>query len=65
MEDVFKIRYNDKLDKLEIAPKSKREKVIKFTTNHKLMTAVFTSFVIFSGINIYLICTFFKILGNV
>lgn len=64
MEDVFKIRYNDKLDKLEIAPKNKREKIIKFINSHRFMTIIFTSFVIFSGINFYLIYTFFKILGN-
>lgn len=65
MEDVFKIRYNDKLDKLEIAPKSKSEKILRFINTHKVITAVFTSFVIFSGINFYLVYTFFKIFGNI
>ncbi len=64
MEDVFKIRYNNKLDKLEIPKKNKGEKIIKFISEHKFISLVFTSFVVFSGINFYLIYTFFKVLGN-
>ena len=62
MEDVFKIRYNNKLDKLEIPKENKGEKIMNA---HKFIVMIFTSFVIFSGINFYLIYTFFKILGNV
>ena len=65
MEDVFKIRYNNKLDKLEIPKENKGEKIVKFMNAHKFIVMIFTSFVIFSGINFYLIYTFFKILGNV
>ena len=64
MEDVFKIRYNNKLDKLQIPKKTKGEKMIKFISAHKFFSIIFTSFIIFSGINFYLIFTFFKILGN-
>lgn len=65
MEDVFKIRYNNKLDKLEIPKKNKGEKIIRFISEHKFISLVFTSFVVFSGINFYLIYAFFKVLGNI
>ncbi len=65
MEDVFKIRYNTKLDKLEMPKEKKGKKIIKFIDTHKFISIIFGSFVIFSGINFYLIFSFMKILGNI
>lgn len=65
MENVFNVKYNTKLDRLEIPKERVTHKVFKFLENHKLISIIFTSFIILSGINFYLIYSFMKILENI
>ena len=65
MENVFNVKYNTKLDRLEIPKERTAHKVFKFLENHKFFSVIFTSFIIFSGINFYLIYSFVKILENI
>lgn len=65
MEDVFNIKYNSKLDKLELPKERKRKQIFKFIQNNKIFSIVFVSFFALSGINFYLIYSFIKILENI
>jgi len=65
MEDVFNIRYNTKLDKLEIVKEKKGENKFKRLLKHKFLSIILVSFVGLSVINFYLIFSFMKILENV
>ena len=64
MENVFNIKYNYELDKLEMVKTNKRS-FVNFLQKHKFFSVIFTSFFIFAGINFYLIYSFLKILENV
>lgn len=65
MENVFNVKYNPKLDRLEMPKERTTNKVFKFIENHKIISIIFTSFIILSGINFYLIYSFVKILENI
>ena len=65
MENVFNVKYNTKLDRLEMPKEKRTHKVLNFFGNHKFMSAIFTSFIVLSGINFYLIYSFIKILENI
>lgn len=65
MENVFNVKYNTKLDRLETPKEKSMHKVFKFLENHKFISVIFTSFIILSGINFYLIYSFVKILENI
>ena len=65
MENVFNVKYNAKLDRLEMPKERTTNKVFKFIENHKIISIIFTSFIILSGINFYLIYSFVKILENI
>lgn len=65
MENVFNVKYNTKLDRLEVSKEKRMHKVLKFLENHKFISIIFTSFIILSGINFYLIYSFMKILENI
>ena len=65
MENVFNVKYNTKLDRLEVPKERTTNKVFKFIENHKIISIIFTSFIILSGINFYLIYSFVKILENI
>ena len=65
MENVFNVKYNTKLDRLEMPKERVTHKVFKFLENHKFISVIFTSFIILSVINFYLIYSFMKILENI
>lgn len=65
MENVFNVKYNTKLDRLEIPKKRGKFSVWNFIKNHKFLTIVLMNFLIFSGINFYLIFSFMKILESI
>lgn len=65
MENVFNVKYNTKLDRLEMPKESTTNKVFKFLENHKFISIICASFIILSGINFYLIFSFIKILENI
>ena len=65
MEDVFNVKYNTELDKLEIKKEGMIKKIFKFINKHKFISTMFISLLVFSAINFYLIYSFMKILENV
>lgn len=65
MENVFDIRYDTKLDKLEIPKEKYLNKILNLILKNKFITLVFSSFIAFSIINFYLIYNFMKILENI
>lgn len=65
MENIFNINYNTKLDKLEIQKRNKVNKIFKFIHKNKFISLIFTSFIVFSAINFYMIYSFMKILENI
>lgn len=65
MENIFNVKYNSKLDKLEISNKNGKFKLFNFFKKHKFFSTILISFFIFAGINFYLIFSFMKILENI
>lgn len=65
MENVFNIKYNTKLDRLELTKEKRKSKIWKFVLNYKFISIVLVSFFVLSSINFYLIYTFMKILENI
>lgn len=63
-DEIFKIRYNTKMDRLEMQQKKGANKVTGIMKRHKLMTTVCIAFLIFATINIAMICSFMNILQN-
>ena len=61
-ENVFNVRYNTKLDRLELRKKNKfMEKIQK----HKVVRLIVTIFIMFSCLNFFLIYNFMKILETI
>lgn len=65
MENIFNVKYNSKLDRLEIPNENRKFKILNFFKNHKFFSTILISFLVFSGINFYLIFSFMKILENI
>jgi len=65
MENVFNVRYDTKLDKVEIPKEKNLNKIINLIQKNKFITLVFSSFIALSLINFYLIYSFMKILENI
>ena len=65
MENVFNVKYNTKLDRLEIPRKKGKFSVRSFVKKHKFLSIVLVNLLIFSGINFYLIFSFMKILESI
>lgn len=65
MENIFNVKYNSKLDRLEIPKENRKFKIFDFFRNHKFFSTILISFFVFSGINFYLIFSFLKILENI
>lgn len=65
MENIFNVKYNSKLDRLEIPKETRKFKIFDFFKNHKFFSMIIMSFFIFSGIYFYLVFSFMKILENI
>lgn len=65
MENIFNIKYNTKMDRLEIEKERAGSKIYKFIQKHKFISIIFISFFTLSTINFYLIYSFMKILENI
>ena len=61
-ENVFNVRYNTKLDKLELR---KKNKLLDAIHKHKVVSILFTILIMFSCLNFFLIYNFVKILENI
>ncbi len=64
MENVFNVRYDAKLDKLEIPKDKWKDRMCKFIRKNKFISLVFSCFVALAGINFYLIFSFMRILES-
>lgn len=65
MGDIFNVKYNEKLDRLEIPKEKSAIGLWKFVKKHKFFSSILLSLFIFLGINFYLIFSFMKILENI
>lgn len=63
-DEIFNIKYNAKLDKLEMKSNTRLNRMWRRIKHHKLMTTVMLAFVIFSMINVAMIWSFMNILQN-
>lgn len=61
----FDVKYNTKLDKLEIQRESWISKLSKTIKRHKLISTITIAFLMFSTLNIVMIYSFMKILQNI
>ena len=64
-DEIFNIRYNTKLNRLEIKKKSWTSKLSDFFKNHILLSITIISFIIFSIIDILLIYNFMMVFNNI
>lgn len=64
-DEIFKVRYNATLNRLEIHEEGWTSKLWKRIKKHKFMTTVFFTFILFSSINFLLIHHFMKILQTI
>ena len=63
-DEIFQVRYNTKLDRLEIGHERLVKRIIKTMIRHKLITVIAITFLIFSTLNVVMICNFLKLLEN-
>ena len=61
-ENFFNVKYNTKLDRLELR---KKNKILEMIQKHKMISILFTILIMFSCLNFFLIYNFVKILENV
>ena len=64
-DEMFQIRYNTKLNRLQIKNESWTSRIYKKIKNYKLLTTVIIALIIFSTANIIMIYNFIEILQNV
>jgi len=64
-DEIFQIRYNTKLNRLEMKGEGWTSKLVKIIKRHKLLTTTVIAFGLFSTINIIMIYSFMNILQNV
>lgn len=61
-DEIFQIKYNTKLNRLEMGKESWTSRVTKKIRNHKLLTTTMIAFFIFATLNMVMIYSFMKIL---
>lgn len=61
-DNYFNIRYNTKVDRLEVRKKNKFMEKIK---THKIITLSVTLLIMFSCLNFFLIYNFIKVLASI
>lgn len=64
-DEIFQIRYNTKLNRLQIGSESWTSKINKKIKRHKLLTTIIIALITFSTANIIMIYNFMEILQNV
>ena len=65
MENIFNVKYNTKLDRLEIPKEKEKNTILGFVKNNKFFSIIVTSVLVLSGINFYLIYSFMRILEHI
>ncbi len=61
-DEVFQIRYNTKLNRLQIKEESWTSKLFRKVKKHKLITTTIIAFIMFSTINLLMIYHFINLL---
>lgn len=64
-DEVFQIRYNTNLNRLQIGHERWTNRLLKTMKRHKLITTAIISFFMFSTVNVIMIYNFMKILQNI
>ena len=64
-DEIFQIRYNTKLNRLQIGSESWTNKIHKKIKRHKLLTTIIIALITFSTVNIIMIYNFIEILQNI
>lgn len=64
-DEIFQIRYNTKLDQLEMKRENWTSRLSKKVKRHKLLTTTIIAFFMFATINLIMISSFMKILQNI
>ena len=64
-DEFFKIRYNTKLNRLQIRKETWTSRLFEKIKTHKLITTVILTFLLFSIINIIMIYNFMTILQGI
>ena len=64
-DEIFNIRYNTRLNRLEIKNESWTSKFTKFFKKHMLLNIFLIAFILLSSINFLLIYNFMAILTNI
>ena len=63
-DEIFQVRYNTKMDQLQIGHEKLVKRIIKTMRRHKLITVTAITFLIFSILNVVMIYNFLKLLEN-
>ena len=63
-DEIFNIRYNEQLNKLELKKESWTSKLKSIIKNNKFITITLITFIMFSSLNFIMICNFIKLLEN-
>ena len=64
-DEIFQIRYNTKLNRLEMGGQNWISKIYQKIKRHKLLTTTIIAFIMFGSINMIMISSFMKILQNI
>ena len=64
-EEIFKITYNEKLDKLQIQNHNVLKKIVENVKRHKIITTSIIALITFSMINTIMIYNFMQILQRI
>ena len=64
-DEIFQIRYNTKLNWLQIEHESWTSKILKKMKNHKLITTIIIVLIIFLTANVIMIYNFMEILQSI
>ena len=64
-DEIFQVRYNTKLNRLEMKGESWTSRIAKKMKRHKLLTTTIIAFFMFATINLLMISSFMKILQNI
>lgn len=64
-DEIFNIRYNTKLNRLEIKEEGWTSRLKKFLRKHMLINMFLIAFIVLSSINFLLIFNFINILSNI
>ena len=61
-EDIFNLKYNVNLNKIEIEKRKWTSRLFKTILNHKFISMIVVVFIIFSILNLFLIFNFIRVI---